>query len=245
MKLHSIVAPVILFFSATTFAGPADYVYTPAVEYGEREIDFKFGSQRLGDGNPDLSAWSVGIGYGATEWWFTEIYAKYKFKTPGNSSHYDAWEWENKFQLTETGKYPVDLGFLLELEHPKDRSEGWEIKWGPLLQTEFGKWQLNGNLLLKRNYRVDSPSDTELAYQAQVKYRGNQQLEFGVQAFGAVGKWSNWQPSNQQSHQAGPAIFGKLPLGNHQAIKYNAAWLIGVSQGASDQAFRLQTEYEF
>ena len=25
-------------------AGPADYVHTPTVEYGEREIDFKIGS---------------------------------------------------------------------------------------------------------------------------------------------------------------------------------------------------------
>ena len=31
--------------AGTAFAGPADYVYTPTVEYGEREIDFKFGSQ--------------------------------------------------------------------------------------------------------------------------------------------------------------------------------------------------------
>ena len=37
----------------------------------------------------------------------------------------------------------------------------------------------------------------------------------------------------------------QLLLENHQAIKYNAAWLIGVSQSAPDQAFRLQTEYEF
>lgn len=67
MKLHNTVAPVLLILSSATFAGPADYVYTPTVEYGEREIDFKYGSQKLGDGNPDLSAWSLGVGYGATE----------------------------------------------------------------------------------------------------------------------------------------------------------------------------------
>ena len=30
-------------------AGPADYVYTPAVEYGEREIDFKAGRANTHD----------------------------------------------------------------------------------------------------------------------------------------------------------------------------------------------------
>ena len=29
-------------------AGPADYVYTPAVEKGEKEIDFKYGTQDSG-----------------------------------------------------------------------------------------------------------------------------------------------------------------------------------------------------
>jgi len=83
----------------------------------------------------------------ATSWWFTELYAKWHHE-PGAPSAFDAWEWENKFQLTETGKYPVDVGFLLEIERPKDRSEGYEYKWGPLLQSEFGLWQANLNLLI-------------------------------------------------------------------------------------------------
>jgi hypothetical protein len=34
-------------------------------------------------------------------------------------------------------------------------------------------------------------------------------------------------------------------LGNKQAIKYNAAWLLGASSAAPDHTFRLQAEYEF
>ena len=44
----------------------------------------------------------------------------------------DAFEWENKFQVTEAGEYPVDLGFIVELERPQDRSEGYEMRVGPL-----------------------------------------------------------------------------------------------------------------
>ena len=43
----------------------------------------------------------------------------------------DAIEWENKlFQLTETGKYPIDVGFIMEFELPRDRSEGNEFPFG-------------------------------------------------------------------------------------------------------------------
>jgi len=56
-------------------AGPADYVYTPAVEYGEREIDFKYGTATQPAGNRAQVA-SLGFGYGAKEYWFTEVYFK-------------------------------------------------------------------------------------------------------------------------------------------------------------------------
>lgn len=223
--------------------GPANYVFLPGVEYGEREIDFKFGSQKK-TGEDRLSASSLGFGYGVTQHWFTEIYQKYE-RTGGEGTHVDAWEWENKFQLTEPGEYPVDSGFIIEVERPKDGAEGYEARFGPLFQTDIGKLQLNGNLLFERHYRADTQERTEFGYQWQVKYRWQQQFEFGLQGFGELGKWDQWDPADQRSHRMGPAIFGKLPLGNRQAIRYNAAWLLGASTNAPRQTFRMQVEYEF
>jgi len=244
MKLHApILAAGILLAPCFVRAGPADYVYTPTVEYGEKEIDFKAGSARK-DSDPRESAYSIGFGYGATEWWFTELYVKYKRENDAGTK-YDAIEWENKFQLTETGKYPVDMGFLLEIERPNDHAEGWEVKWGPLFQTDVGKIQLNGNLLFERNYRAAFSSDTQFQYQWQAKYRWLPTFEFGLQGFGEMGKWNDWMPKNERIHKAGPAIFGKLPLGDHQAVKYNGAWLFGTSKAAEDHTLRMQVEYEF
>ena len=232
-----------LFSPLFAHAAPADYIYTPAVEYGEKEIEFKAGSARKG-ADPRESAASVGFGYGAKDWWFTEVYLKYK-RENNEGSKLDAIEWENKFQLTETGKYPVDVGFLLEIERPREHSEGWEVKWGPLFQTEFGKIQLNANLLLQRSYRADAPSETQFLYQWQAKYRWLPQFEFGFQGFGEMGKWDHWANDDERSHRAGPAVFGKLPLGGRTAIKYNAAWLLGASSAAPDHTLRMQLEYEF
>jgi hypothetical protein len=225
------------------FAGPADYVYTPAVTYGEREIDFKAGTASKKD-TPDESAASLGLGYGATQWWFTEVYVKYKRELNENTK-FDAVEWENKFQLTETGQYPVDVGFLLEIERPMDHDEGWEVKWGPLFQTEFGKVQLNANLLFQRNYQAVEANNLQFFYQWQVKYRWKPEFEYGLQGFGEMGDYDHWSPQDEQVHKLGPAIFGKLPLGGGQAIRYNAAWLLGASKAAPDNTLRLQVEYEF
>lgn len=245
MKISASLILLATLASTAVYAGPADYVYMPTVEYGEREIDFKFGSASHADGRHRTDT-SLGYGYGATEYWFTEVY--FKRKLQGNSDE-TYFEWENKFQLLETGKYPLQLGLITEIEAPVSQSGPWEAKIGPLLQTEFGKLQLNANMLLERKYSSDGSGvryPTEALYQWQIKYRLQPEFEFGAQGFGALGEWDKWVNSKaEEGHNMGPAIFGKVPVGNRQAIKYNAAWLIGSGAGAAERTFRLQVEYEF
>src|SRR5262249_26772937 len=69
---------------------PNDYVHTPGVEYGEREIDFKYGTDKFKDDGGRESMGSIGFGYGATQWWFVEAYLKYA-QGPGDRTRYDAW----------------------------------------------------------------------------------------------------------------------------------------------------------
>ncbi len=245
-KFKFLFRGLFLGFLANGFAhaGPADYIYLPTVEQGEKEIDLKFGTAKQQDGSRKTVT-SLGFGYGATDYWFTEVYLK---REREGSEGLTLAEWENKFQLTETGKYAVDVGFITEIEAPMNNSkEPWEIKLGPLFQTEFGKLQLNGNVLFERKIGGDNNDHhiTEMGYQLQAKYRFKPEFEFGAQGFGEVGEWNHWASNNEQNHRLGPAIFGKLALGNKQAIKYNAAWLFGVSNFAPNNTFRMQLEYEF
>ena len=143
----------------------------------------------------------------------------------------------------------MDIGLITEIEVPLNNSSApWEFKFGPLFQTEFGKLQLNGNVLFERkfgNNNAVNPYVTEMGYQWQAKYRWIKSLEFGAQGFGEIGKWDHWDNAGFQNHRAGPAIFGKFALANKQAIKYNAAWLFGMSEVAPNNTFRMQLEYEF
>lgn len=232
-------------FNQSVFASPADYVYTPAVSQGEREIDLKYGTASPVAGR-SAQATSIGFGYGATESWFTEVYLKQERL---GTHHSTLAEWENKFQLTETGEYPVDAGLVVELEAPLTRGVPWELRMGPLFQKEFGRLQLNGNLLFVRAFgaldETGVPYTTNLAYQWQAKYRWKTGLDFGVQGIGEVGTWNRWSQRPNQIHQMGPAIFGKFPLGGRQAIRYNAALLFGNSTVSPNHIFRMQVEYEY
>ena len=233
-----------VFYIGNAPASPADYVYTPTVEQGEREIDFKFGTAKQQDG-ARATVTSLGFGYGATEYWFTELYLK---REREGSEGLTLAEWENKFQFTETGKYPVDIGLITEIEMPLSNGhEPWEFKIGPLFQTEFGKLQLNGNVLFESKFGGDGEDHhiTEMGYQWQAKYRWKQAFEFGLQGMGEMGEWDNWYHFNKQNHRIGPAVFGKIALGQRQTIKYNAALLFGFSDAAPNHTFRMQAEYEF
>lgn len=230
--------------SCPVLAAPNDYVRTPIVQEGEREIDFKAGTAKNKDGTRE-SAYSLGFGYGVTNRWFTEFYGKWH-KEPGEQSSFDAWEWENKFQLTETGRYPVDVGFLLEIERPKDRTEGYEYVWGPLFQMDLTpSVQGNFNVLVEKHIRSATPSKAQLGYQWQVKHRWQPNFEYGLQGFGGVGALSHWSPANDQAHILGPALFGRVRTGQREFIRYNAALLFGATGASPRTTLRLQTEYEF
>jgi hypothetical protein len=224
-----------LISTTTAYSAANDYVRMATVEEGEREIDFKSGNQKNKDGTRERAA-SIGLGLGVNSWWFTELYAKYK-QDPSEPQAFDAWEWENKFQLLETGKYPIDLGFLLEIERPKDRAEGYEITYGPLIQKEWGQVQGNLNLTLQKHIRNTAPSDQVAQYQMQLKYRQSKSFEWGAQGFGTLG--------SNQIHQFGPAIFGQIRIADKQSIKWNAAFLHGTTSISPSNTLRVQAEYEF
>lgn len=241
-KRAAAAAGVLLCLATCARAEPADYVASPIVVKGERELELRLGTQSK-SGEERASAAVVSFAYGLTHWWVTE--AELKYEREGRTTRFDAIEWENRFQLTETGKYPVDLGFLLEIERPRDHAEGWEFTWGPLLQAEAGRMQYNANLLWKRQVQSETPSETELGYRLQAKLRWREALEFGVQAFGDLGPWRHWRASSLQSHRIGPAAFGKAHIDPGHALVWNIGYLFGTTSGSPDRVLRAQIEYEF
>ena len=244
-----LVAAVALALPAISHAvEPGDYVREPGVEYGEREIDFKSGTAQLKDsqGGGRESAASIGFGYGVTQRWFTEAYVKYE-RNPGGGTHYDAFEFENKFMLTEPNQYFVDVGLFAEIEFPRNHAEGKEIEFGPLFQFDTAAVRWNFNPVFEKTVRSNEEGEhpLELGYQLQARYTVRPNFDVGFQAFGDMGKWDRFDPSSEQDHRIGPAVFGKVKLGGRESIRYNAAWLFGVSDAAAKNTLRLQAEYEF
>ena len=225
--------------SSAVFAGAADAVYTPTVEKGETEFELR-GGYRAFDDAPDEHAFVFDIGYGVTNRWRTEAVLEYAAED-GEPGKLEALEWENVFVLTEPGKHWMDVGLLAEYEH-SFASGPDEVKVGPLFQKEFQPVIANLNFRFKREVGSGASTDTELDYRWQLRWRGHEALEWGVQGFGELGTVDDLGEGDW--HSAGPALFGVKRLAGRDKIRYNAAVLAGLSHDAPDAAVRFQVEYE-
>ena len=56
---------------------------------------------------------------------------------------------------------------------------------------------------------------------------------------------NRWAPRDQQSHRAGPVIFGQVPLGNGRAINDQAAYLVGTIFGQHGDMFSMRVQYTY
>lgn len=238
------LAAILAADSACSATGaPDSYVLTPNIERGEVELEYRMGAQNQ-SGVGSLEGASIALGYGATSWWASEVYAKFR-RPCGASVRYDAAEWENRVRFTTPGAHWFDVGAVMELEFPSARSEGVELAIGPLLQGTLGRWQLNANILFAGSIDAATPTTTQLGYQWQAKYRWVRAISLGAQAFGDVGAWDHWSATSAQSHLVGPALFGHLGAWGSEGLDYDAAMLWGLTAGSPETRFRLQLEYAF
>lgn len=212
--------------SGAAFAG-VDKVYDPYVEQGEVELEAR-GVHGLDSGEYKTK---VGIGYGVTSRWFVEGYLIGE-KEDGDFEVEEA-ELENKFQLTEQGRYWADFGLLVELEKAFDE-DAWETKVGPLVQKQFGQVVATGNLLFEKKFGDDvAESEWETLGSVQLKYRLGPNLEPGIEYYG-----------DEETHAVGPVLLGANPFGMEH-VKWEAGLLFGLNDETEDNILRWQLEYEF
>ncbi len=242
----AVPASLVAAFAALLLAAPraeaGHKVYSPVVEQGETAIEFR--GHREFDGDPQIDgaqAYKLELEHAPTWFWLTALGGEWE-KEPREGLKATEVAWENVFQLFEQGRYPVDVGLLVEYAHSLEDGSDDKLELGALLQKELGRSQFVLNLVAERP--LASGADTELEYAMQYRWRGDQRFEPGVEVYGEFGDVGEFGSLGDHGHEAGPAVFGKLKLGRG-AIRYEAAWLFGLTREAPAQTLRFLVEYEF
>jgi hypothetical protein len=235
------LAAAALLTGTMAMADPGYYLVTVYENQGEANIDYRYWTVKL-PGSTETIWPEIGLGSGVTKRWYTEVYASY-IGSSNMATRLSSLNWQNDYLLTQ-GQYDFDLALHTDLIY-KYCGGGHAFEYGPALQTDVGRVQLNANLIFERPFDTPTAQPTQLKYQWQAKYRWRPEFQFGLQGFGELGPWDNWAPRGRRSHRAGPMIAGSLPIGATDAFKYQAAFLKGSVYGTRGHMWSMRLQYVF
>lgn len=260
-KKGALVLAALTIAPALALAEPAQSVITPDIEKGEREIEMAFGVSN--DGGEHARGLELSFGVGVTDRWATEFGIEFEGES-GEGFELDGFEWENRIGLIVDEDAPVALSLLAGIERPHDHDEGWSATFGLLSEFRIGRTLLNANLLIERSWgqddgaeeggedAADGPEEdseaeggTTLGYQWQWMYRQSYRIYYGLHGMGELGQWDDWEASDEQEHQIGPVIFGRVKLDNGRRLNYDIGILFGLTEATADYALRTKLEYAF
>jgi hypothetical protein len=239
--LKKIVLPAC--FAALCRPAPAATEYYLVPVYGiegQTSIDYKYWNTKP-SGSPAQGAPEIGVGYNVNSRWYMELFGSYRHTTAQGTDFYGL-NWQNDVLLAQ-GQYPFDLAVHTNFEQYADG--GYGVEFGPALQTEIERTQFNVNVFLQRDYHTGKFAPMQLVYQWQIRQHWKPLLNVGVQGFGELGQWNNWNGADQQSYRIGPALFGSWHMSKTRELKYETAYLIGKIAGHSERSWTMRLQYAF
>ena len=240
-RLATRAVALLALVAGSAAADPGYYVVTVYDDPGVKSVDLRYWTVK--PSRSGVITWpEAGLGWNVNGRWFTEVLASY-VGPPGHGTRLDDLEWQNDFLLTQ-GQYPFDLALHTLWSVPQNSPQGDSLDFGPVVQTDVGRTQLNFNLFFERGFGNLSSQPTQLKYQWQLRHRWQRWLHVGAQGFGELGPWDHWAPHDAQSHRAGPALFGTVPAGPG-AFQWQAAYLIGKTYATRANMFSMRVKYDF
>jgi len=244
-KIVCLFSMVTAVCSASISAQAGTKLYSPHVEQGVVELEYRGSiSEDEAAALDDDHVHKVSIGYGVTDFWYSEVGGNWRQRAGGNGTEFVGTKWENVFQIIGEGSHFVDLGFLAEyVSNNGGRAD--KIEFGPLIEKQIGDTVTRFNLILSRELGSGRNPGLQVEYGVGTHYEFADDFYVGVQAFGALGPLNDFNASTQQEHRAGPVIGGEFELGFMPGdIKIETGYLRGLTSATPDETLKWQLEYE-
>jgi len=219
-------------------------IYSPYVEYGEFELEYR------GHATTDKRAakdknekHKIEIAYGISEYWSSGLIGVWN-KKPGSAREYTATAWENIIQLTDQGQYWLDIGVYLEYVLASKTNSADKVEVKLLLEQPGIKFTNTANIVLERQVGSNSNDATELEIFWRTKYRWKKAIEPAIEIYSKFGELGKSVKFDDQKHSIGPVIMGEFAAGNESKFKYEFGYLIGISDAEADSTWKWVIEWE-
>lgn len=224
-------------------AAPAyalDKIYSPNAVKGEVEVEYVGSTTFDSDHDKNnLQAHEFELEYGLTNRLMLELSGSFE-KQPDESLTSSSIGFGGRYAFFEPGENWVDSGLLLTYGRATHRADADAIEAKLLLEKQTGQFLHRANIGIEQEVGSHRENGAERVLLWNSRYRYAAQFEPGFEIQSDFGKARDHLSFNQQEHFVGPAIYGALT----PHLKYEAAYLFGVSDAAPSSAARVLLEYE-
>ena len=214
-------------------------IYSPGITQGERELESILFTTK---GHQQGYAFSAG--YSPTAYWQAEVYEVYH-RDPGAALISDDVEVENRFAFGTPGQLWLDLGAAAEFEIPQQPGDHGVAQFAPILEKQFGPALVSLNLPLKWQYGPGCKPGTTFGYAARAEYLLRPAISPALEAFGEPGVIGRFSGTADQTHLAGPAIYGAAHVAARTTLRYSVASLFGLTPSSPGRTLVARLELEF
>lgn len=218
-----------------------DKIYSPNVEYREMSVEYNASRSFDHDRSKDnVQSHELSFEAGITPRIQLEVGAGFA-KASGDSLQLEDVELEGRFQFFEQGENWMDSGLLLAYGFGTQSHAADAVEAKLLLQKDIGMTTTMVNVGLEQAVGAHAGSGgPEYALLWNTRYRYSKYFQPGIELQSEFGQNPRFNQLDEQEHYIGPAAYGKI----YGPLKYQAAYLFGVSDAASQGAGRLTIEYE-
>jgi len=218
-------------------------IRSPIIESGELEFENNFTIGRSKNAVHELE-------YGFNDWLKLGVEGELA-ADPGHGFHFDSAALEGFLQLTPQGRYWADVGLFVEYEHTARQGDPRAITFGPLIEKEAQLFGLNTlhtvNALFTKELGAGSVGPLTMLPRAQSRVRLHPFFEPGIEYYGNLTLGDH---GDEPQHRVGPMFAGRirfpeLGINAPGGIKYDAAYLRGLTHDTDPSTFRVRIELEF
>lgn len=237
-----------LFISTEALAFPK--VWSPTVHKGEVELEYKISADfDHRDGFKNAGEQDFELGYGVTDFWFTEVEAEID-RAPRDMNddgeeqnhpyEYGATSIENVIQLTEQGRYFVDLGVFFEYGWAAHHQDTDHLDAKILIEKQWGDFIHRLNINFEKETGGGEKKALEPGFSWQTLYRFRKELEPGFEIHSNFGPIKEQGPFQEQEHFIGPVVAGTI----YKKFKYNVGYLFGITDNTPAGELKCDLEWE-
>jgi hypothetical protein len=183
------------------------------------------------------------LGYGVTDFWWTEIEGHWQSAEDGLA--FSTVDFENAFRVLRQGEYWPETAVFLEYDRAVATHTADQATIAGLFTKDFGPSSTTLNVLFDHDLGPYAGTGTRLRYAGISTWEVVPVFAPGIQFFGQPGRLGDFLRLGAQDQRLGPAIAGAFDLERVGGLDYRLAYLFGLTAASPTGTVVWELEYTF